>query len=465
MKKSLLWIVVLILSISMVAAFSLYGCKAEEAAVEEEAVEEAPTEEVPEVEEEVVEEETTVETWTPDPDEASGVVTIWYWDQAGFETMWNKFTEVYPNVELNYVALNSADYLDKIQTSITGGLELPDILLGEIDPRGKLLTFDIWENLDAEPYNVDRSKLMDFVVPLGTNPEGELAGIDNLMCPAGLAYKAPLAKEYFGTDDPDELSAMLPDWDTFIEEGKEVKEKSGGSVYMFATIFDAWRVLFGQNPQPMFDGNKLINIDVFEEVFTRVVEMMDAGLLDALATWSPSWFSSFTDDNHVFYPCSSWGPQFVIQPNDPDSEGRWRVMVPPEGGYYYGGTIWGVWNESKVKDAAWAYINWTIFGDGADVYREELGYFVPRKDLYAGEFDYSPYDDPYFGGQNVKELLFKTIAPELQVRPVTKYDESVNDVINLVLLQIEKEGITADEALQNFKAELPNMIPDVEIVE
>jgi len=55
MRKSLLWIVVLVLSISMVAAFSLYGCKAEEAAAakeeavapaEEEAVEEAAPVEV-----------------------------------------------------------------------------------------------------------------------------------------------------------------------------------------------------------------------------------------------------------------------------------------------------------------------------------------------------------------------------------------------------------------------------------
>jgi len=45
MKKSLLWIVILVMSISMVAAFSLYGCKAEKAAAEEEAVKEAPAEE------------------------------------------------------------------------------------------------------------------------------------------------------------------------------------------------------------------------------------------------------------------------------------------------------------------------------------------------------------------------------------------------------------------------------------
>jgi len=59
MKKSLLWIVVLILSISMVAAFSLYGCKEEAVAEEEAAVEEeAVAEEEAAVEEEAVAEVT-----------------------------------------------------------------------------------------------------------------------------------------------------------------------------------------------------------------------------------------------------------------------------------------------------------------------------------------------------------------------------------------------------------------------
>ena len=57
MKKSLLWVVVLLLSISMIAAFSLYGCKEEEVAAEEEATEEEATEE----EEEATEEEATDE--------------------------------------------------------------------------------------------------------------------------------------------------------------------------------------------------------------------------------------------------------------------------------------------------------------------------------------------------------------------------------------------------------------------
>jgi len=61
MKKSLLWVIILVMSALMIAAFSLYGCKAGEAASEEEAVEEAPAEEVVEAEEAEPAAETTGE--------------------------------------------------------------------------------------------------------------------------------------------------------------------------------------------------------------------------------------------------------------------------------------------------------------------------------------------------------------------------------------------------------------------
>lgn len=404
---------------------------------------------------------------TANPADATGTMTIWYWDQPGFQIMWDEFTKVYTNAKLNYVAVNSAEYLQKIQTSLAAGTDLPDLLLGEMNPRGKLLSLDIWDNLLAAPYNVDASKLMGFCVPLGSNAKGELCGIDNLMSPAGIAYKANLAKEYFGADDPAALQALLPDWNTFIEKGKEVKEKSGGKVFMFTCLGDALGIIAGQDPTPIYQDGKFVNIDkVYGKQFDMAVKLRDAGIVDKIGTWSPAWNASFSLDNHIFYPAASWAPQFVIVPNDKDSMGRWRIMIPPEGGYYSGGTIWGVWKNSKVKDITWGYINWTIFGDGVDVYREKLGYFVPRKDLYAeGKYDYSNDGDKYFGGQNVKELFFKTIAPTVNPKPITEYDSQVGDVFNLILATIEKDStVTAASALESFVQELHNKIPDVEIV-
>jgi ABC-type sugar transport system, periplasmic component len=380
--------------------------------------------------------------------------------------MWDEFTKVYKNAKLNYVNVNSADYLKKIQASLAAGTDLPDLLLGEMGSRGPLLALDIWDNLLAAPYNVDTSKLMDFCLPLGSNAKGELCGVDNLMCPAGIAYKADLAKQYFGTDDPQQLHDLMSDWNTFIAKGKEVTAKSNGKVFMFPCIADALSVVQGQMSDPVLQDGKFVNIDkIYGSMYQVGAAMRDAGILDKLGTWSPAWNASFKQNNHIFYPCASWGPQYVIQPNDKDSKGRWRVMIPPGGGYYSGGTIWGVWKNSKVKDITWGYINWTIFGDGANVYREKLGYFVPRKDMYAqGQYDYSNDGDPYFGGENIKQLFFSTIAATVKPRPITQYDSQLNDVNALIMASMEKDTkVTADKALQSFKDELKKKVPDVEI--
>ena len=67
---------------------------------------------------------------------------------------------------------------------------------------------------------------------IGTDNEGTFIGIPNTAAPGGLFYRRDLAKEYLGTDDPEEIAAMMPTWQDFIEVGKDVVAKSGGSVSM-----------------------------------------------------------------------------------------------------------------------------------------------------------------------------------------------------------------------------------------
>ena len=116
MKKSLLWIVVVLLSIAMVAAFSLYGCKAEEEAVEEEA---APAVEAPAEEEAVAAEPVTINyfTWRQE-------------DDAVWQQVISEFEAANPNitVEISYSADNTAHYNTLTANLPTGeGLDVVDI--------------------------------------------------------------------------------------------------------------------------------------------------------------------------------------------------------------------------------------------------------------------------------------------------------------------------------------------------
>lgn len=127
MKKSLLWILVLAVSISMLLTFSVSGCKAE--AVEEvvEEVEEA-AEEVP-AEEEAVEEEAAEEA----PAEEIKIV-FWLggaWEFAELFDYMKKIAGQYmeknPNIELEIVNLSTDTYLEQFEAVGQAGAG-PDLI-------------------------------------------------------------------------------------------------------------------------------------------------------------------------------------------------------------------------------------------------------------------------------------------------------------------------------------------------
>jgi len=112
MKKSLLWLLLILLSVSMIATFSLAGCKKEAVApAEEEVVEEAaPVEEEQEVE------EITLKYWTL-PREPS---------LEGESKALELFMEENPNIKVEFAYIDLSDYDTKVATAAEGGSP-PDV--------------------------------------------------------------------------------------------------------------------------------------------------------------------------------------------------------------------------------------------------------------------------------------------------------------------------------------------------
>lgn len=392
-------------------------------------------------------------------------ITIWCWDTSENGLKMNQaFTDA-TGIEVNMVAVESKDMTQKLQTTLASGGEMPDIAWLESTYRGKLLSLDIWEPIEEEPYNFDTSQVLDYLIPLETTEDGQYVGPE---CPsfAGMAYKRELAKEYLGTDDPDELTAMLSDWDTFIEKGKEVQEKSGGTVFMMSSLGAAGQILKGQSNTPFIEDDK-INLETsMKPILETLLELKQSGTVDVLDFDSAEEGASYADDIHIFYPCANWSVKFTIKANDKEGEGRWGFMLPPGGGFPWGGTVMGVPQTAENKEGAVEYIKW-IFGseDGAIAQRDFKGNFSPYKPVYEQEGFYSE-SDPYFGGQDVLRALAQDILPNMaEVRRPSKYDQDINDVYNLALKSInaDTEGtITVDELIDSMTEELLVKQPDLE---
>lgn len=402
------------------------------------------------------------ENTSSDPANASGKLTVWGWDKAWFEGTAAKFNEKFPNIKLEFVEVSAGDYLKKIQTSIASGSELPDIIWGEAAFRGALYELNVLQSLSEEPYKFDTSNLLDFELPLLTNSKGELVGLEQSGSPGALAYKRDLAKQYFGTDDPDELTAMFTDWDTFIAKGKEVYDKSGGKTFMLGSLMDAYTIFSNQGTTAIVDGTK-VNTGEVLRIFTQLQSIRDNNAEGKLAMWSPTWNASYSQDNVIFYPAANWSPEFVIKPNDKASTGRWGLMVPPEGGYPYGGTTIGIWKDSKNKDAAWAYLNWLLGTDeGAEANFATSDYILPLKSFFKDTSKLSSGADEYFGGQDLGKFWVEKVFPNMKSKAVTKYDQDIYSSSELVLqVMAQDKSFDAKQAVEKWEEQLKKNHPEL----
>ncbi|MFA9379749.1 MAG: ABC transporter substrate-binding protein [Acetanaerobacterium sp.] len=391
-------------------------------------------------------------------------INIWCWDKSDAAVEMHRQFKEETGIEVQITAVESKDVTQKLQTTLASGGQMPDIAWLEATYRGKLLSLNIWEDITKDPYNFDKSNVLDYLVPLETSEDGRYVGPE---CPsvAGMAYKRELTKEYFGTDDPQELEAMMSDWDSFIQAGKEVATKSEGKVFMLSSLGAAGNMLKGQSTEPFIDGDKLNLETSMKPILERLIQIKQAGMVDVLDFDSPEEGASYAGDEHIFYPCANWSVKFTIKGNDKDSTGRWGFMLPPGGPFPWGGTVMGVPQKAANKEDAVNYIKF-FFGseEGAALQRDNKGNFSPYKPVYDDDTFYSGPDD-YFAGQDVLKAIGQEVLPNItSVRLPSKYDQDINDVYNLAIKSINAAtdgNITADDLIAKMNDDLVNKQPNI----
>ena len=402
----------------------------------------------------------------PVSSEAAETVTIWGWDEKSTVPLLPEFNKRYPNIAVNYVAFSSnGECMQKFRAAYATGETLPDIIWLEIQTVGEFFALDIWERLDAPPYNVEPGMQFESLYPSIKNGKGEVIGLRWDLSIAGLAYRREFAKTYFGTDDPQALETLFPSWDALLAKGKEMRQQYGDQFYLFASLKDLFRVIDGQNSTPMFEGDTMNFQQTIGWAYERIVAMRDAGLTDTLVQWSNEWNASFTQKKHLFYPCPTWFPHFVIESNDPQGQGAWGLMTPPQGGFFWGGTTLSIPRQSQHKDAAWTFLRWFLLSkEGGDANKRAGGVFIGFKPLYDDP-EFASYRSPWFGEQDLGQKWFRDIAPSASlVRPPSKYDDAVSEINNMVLQALsEDRAMTLQDAMTGFKEELAARLPELRI--
>ena len=158
-----------------------------------------------------------------------GTIDVWSWnDELLTSGMIDEFNEKYPDIEINLITIpndNNA-YSTKLISTLRSGVCPPDVYLAESANIKKLSNMNYYEDLSKEPYNAEEltDKMVPYTVELGKNDkDNSIRALTWQATPGGFFYRRSLAKEYLGTDDPEQVSAMMTNMDDFIALGEQLK--------------------------------------------------------------------------------------------------------------------------------------------------------------------------------------------------------------------------------------------------
>jgi len=415
--------------------------------------------------------EETVSTEAPS---GESEVLVWFWVDGWLETMTEAFNEEYEGqYHAIYEVVPQNEIVTKFLTTSASGGRLPDAFFSSDDLRGKVLNLGVLEDLEQEPYNLDTSEIVDWVVDTCRDLDGVVRGLEIGPAPTTLAYNRNVAKQYLGTDDAEKVSEMLSDWDKVYEVGKKIHEESNGSVYISAGVPELSVVMMAQVETPRIVDNKINLHEAYYNIFDRVAKWIDEGLIDAtIEHYSPAYQAALGTDNYLLWSHAMWASEWKFMTYAPDAQGVFGVLeAPPEGKWCdLGGTLMTVPSGAENKLGGYEYIWWTRDTvEGSTICRDNFGDIASIKACYEDEsFHTSPqkYID-YFGedvvalfADNIDKVVPQTLSPYDDVIAVA--GDNINCDGVAVAFSTLANGGSADEAITAMEDELIRVYPELQ---
>jgi len=437
MKKTLFWVVILVLCISMIAAFSLYGCKAVEKTAEvaeEEVAEEVAVEKV--AEEEAPALEGTLKIWHYEADNAMAAS----WDSAMEE-----FKAMYPNVTVEF-ELKTFEQMEETAKMILNSNDVPDVMeinkgnatAGLYSSEG-LLT-DLTDEAQARGWDEIMGESFQATCRYddkGTMGLGNLYGVTNYGEFVMVYYNKDMFAEY-NLEVPNSLEEFEAVADAFVAEGIVPITMAG--LEKWPSQHNWYEMVLYKADREFINNYQFLqgDIDFQGEAFTfgteKFAEYVEKGYYGPNANGI-----GYDDANAAFVqgqaPMNITGSwmygAFMAQIEDFE----WGIFLMPGKNFYNGsgGNLWVVPQNAKNKDLAYEFINLTL-GKNAQTVMANAGGIPINVDLTQIEDEkvlelnetfstivqndglgfYSNWPIPGYGdilGSGLQEIIAGTMTP------------------------------------------------------
>jgi cellobiose transport system substrate-binding protein len=232
----------------------------------------------------------------------------------------------------------------------------------------------------------------------GKAQDGRLMGLPTDVGSLSVAYRTDLFKAAGLPTDRDQVSALWPTWEKFIETGQKYKQATNkGFLDSVTAVGNA--VMFQQNGADIFydkqDNLILDKSPVVKAAWDQAIALADAGMTAKTQTWTPEWNAGFKQGTFAVTFAPSWMLGIIKDNSGAENSGKWDVAAVPGGAGNWGGSWLGVPSQCEYPEEA-AKLAEFLTNASSQVAEFKLKGPLPTNLKALQDPAFTGYTDPYF---------------------------------------------------------------------
>ncbi|MCX7771834.1 MAG: extracellular solute-binding protein [Clostridia bacterium] len=404
----------------------------------------------------------------------TATLTVWS-SNSSIESIINNYAkQTMPNINFETTILTYDEYQQRLMTTIASGSETPDIFTMEPPSVKRYIDSGYFMDLNDMKTTAKNIGLMRYTLDYATDKNGTIRAYPLNVAPGAMFYRRSLAKQYLGTDNPDEIQTMVQDPSRLPDLAQKLYHASNGKCKLCAS--DEMKVPSKSlRANPWVANNELKVDDTLVNFLDIQKTLKDKGYLADFNQWDANWMNSFSNtakdanDNstEVFsYFLPGWGLQYIIKSNSKspdgssDTTGDWAMIQGPFQ-YFYGGTWIGVNAASKNADATKTVVQYLTMDESyLEAWAKENNDNTASLKVNAKVLSDAP--DPFLQGQN-PFANFSTNAQSINGSVYCSYDEQIDKYWDEQAEAYMSGQLSREEAIKAFKNQVSLLDPNIMI--
>jgi len=399
----------------------------------------------------------------------SGKIIVWGWAAALRDTIEASgvladFNAEYPDIEVEFVEYAPSDMYVSFPLVLTAGESEPDVALIESSHLAEIVALgglmDVTDRVAPYVDDINAYRWPDATL------DGKIYAVPWDSGPVVMYYRRDVFEKAGLPSEPEEVDELVATWEGYLDVCRTIKAETG--LYCFAhnkannfgRLYEMFLWEQGQGYYDLETGDITVASEANIATLEYLGQFWEEDLVSDNLEWTDPWYAEFAslDEPVATLIEASWMDVFLKSWIAPGTEGLWgvtRMPAGPLGGSRAandGGSTFVINDNSKNKEAAWAFVEFVLLRPESQNKMFELSGFIPALETAYGTPLYAE-SDPFFAGQATR-AIYAEVLPDIPSAGIYgPYYGEMNGQVSFAIQQYAA-GMSAADALAEAAEEI-----------